>query len=368
MFIILQILVFIRPFISSLAFPYLNSLYSASLVLFLVAWGLAANKPGKDIKYLYPPLLVFCLALAISMIFSINKLASLFNLYNYIIYMLLLLAAVSLSSKDKVRLVQSIFIAGFIISILALYQYFFGFTHILNYIAKNKISDPFALDYISRKRIFFPFITPNALGGYLAMILPLALINKNNLWFIMPIFLALILTGSLGAILSLLSGLIIYLHLKGKLKKKVVFPLFGLLIIALIFIARSMTLKQHTAPGFSVWMRLGYWQDTLRIIGHRALTGLGIGNFNLSPSRYAHNSYLQIWAEMGILGISAYIWLVFRALKSGFNKLKTGEDRNYMIALITAIAVFLIHNLIDFTFFLPEVSMIWWIMLGLIIA
>ena len=369
MLIILQALVFIRPFISSLSFPHLNSLYSACLILFLVAWGFAANKPGKNIQYLCPPLLMFCLALVISTIFSISKLASLFKLYNYIIYLLLLLVAASLSPKDKIRLAQTIFIAGFIISILALYQYCFGFTHILDYIAKNKISDPFALDYISRKRVFFPFVTPNVLGGYLAMIFPLALVNKNRIWFIMPIFLALILTGSLGAILSLLLGLIIYLHLKGKLKKKVALPLFGLLIIiALIFIARSMTLKQHTAPGFSAWMRLGYWQDTLGIIKQRTLTGLGIGNFNLSQSRYAHNSYLQIWAEMGILGISAYIWLVFRALKSGFNKLRAGEDKNYMIALITAIAVFLIHNLIDFTFFLPEVSIIWWIMLGLIIA
>ncbi len=312
---------------------------------------------------------MFCLALAISIIFSINKLTSLFGLYNYIIYLLLFIAAASLSSRDKIRLAQVIFIAGFIISILALYQYFFGFTHILNYIAKNKISDSFALDYISSKRVFFPFVTPNALGGYLAMILPLALINKNSLWFIMPIFLALMLTESLGAILSLFLGLIIYLHFKGKLKKKTKLPLSGLLIaIALIFIARSMTLKQHTAPGFSALMRLDYWRETLRIIGSRPLTGLGIGNFNLPQTRYAHNSYLQIWAEMGILGISAFFWLVFRSLKSGFNKLKTGEDKNYMIALIASIVVFLIHNLIDFTFFLPEVSIIWWIMLGLIIA
>ncbi len=369
MLIILQALVFIRPFISSLAFPYLNLIYSVCLILFLVIWGIASNKPCKNIQYLCLPLILFCSALAISIIFSINKLSSLFSLYNYIIYLLSFIAAASLSLKDRIRVGQAIFMAGFIISIFALYQYFFGFTHILNYIAKNKISDPFALDYISRRRIFSPFVTPNALGGYLAMILPLALINKNSPWFMVPIFLALMLTGSLGAILSLFLGLIIYLYLKGKLGRKTILPLSGLIIaIALIFIARSITLKQHAAPGFSALMRLDYWRETLRIIGSRPLTGLGIGNFNLPQTRYAHNSYLQIWAEMGILGISAFFGLIFRSLKSGFKKLKFSEEKNYTIALITAIAIFLMHNLIDFTFFLPEVSTIWWIMLGLIIA
>lgn len=369
MLIILQALVFVRPFISSLSFPYLNFLYSASLILFLIIWGLALNKPYKNIQYLGLPLITFCLALAISIIFSINKLNSLIHLYNYIIYLLSFIAAASLSPKGRMRVGQAIFMAGFIISLLALYQYFFGFAHLSDYIAKNKISDPFVLDYINRRRIFSPFVTPNALGGYLAMIFPLALMNKNRLWFITPIFLALILTGSLGAILSLFLGLIIYMVLKGKSKKKTVLTLSGLLIvIGLIFVTRSITLKTHTAPGFSALMRLDYWREALRIIWHRPLTGLGIGNFNLPLARYAHNSYLQVWAEMGILGISAFFWLVFRSLKSGFNKLKAGEDKNYMIALIAAIAVYLMHNLADFTFFLPEVSTIWWIMLGLIIA
>ena len=368
MLIILQALVFIRPFISSLAFPYLNSLYSASLILFLIMWGVGSNKPYKNTQNFGLPLIIFCLALAVSITFSVNKLNSFLELYNYIIYLLLFITAASLSPKDRRRIVQTIFISGFIISMVALYQYFFGFAHLSNYIAKNKITDPFTLDYISRRRIFSPFVTPNALGGYLAMIFPLALINKNRLWFLMPISLALILTGSLGAILSLFLGSIIYMHLKGKSEVKTVLPLFGLLIVTgLIFVTRSITLQTYTAPGFSALMRLDYWRETLRIIGNRPLAGLGIGNFNLGLSRYAHNSYLQIWAEMGILGILAFLWLVFMSLRSAFNKLKFSEDKNYTIALISAIVIFLTHNLADFTFFLPEVAAIWWLMLGLII-
>ena len=68
-------------------------------------------------------------------------------------------------------------------------------------------------------------------------------------------------------------------------------------------------------------MRLNYWADSLKIIKVYPWTGTGLGNFNLTYARYAHNSYLQIWAEMGILGIIAFLWLIITVLKSGLKNL-----------------------------------------------
>lgn len=112
-------------------------------------------------------------------------------------------------------------------------------------------------------------------------------------------------------------------------------------------------------------MRLSYWKDTLKIIKVKPFTGVGLGNFNLLQSRYAHNSYLQIWAEMGILGITSILWLIIAGLKSIIKHIKTSPHRNQIICLITTNTAFLIHNFVDFTFFLPEVALIWWIILGL---
>lgn len=311
--------------------------------------------------------MLFILALIISIGFSYNKVISIKELYKYITAILLLLISISLSYQDKIQIIRCIVLVGFIISVLAIYQYFFGFQHILDYIAKTKITDSFTLDYINRKRAFFPFVTPNTLGGYLAMIIPLAFSYKNKIWFIIPLSFALLLTKSLGALLSIFIGLGIYLYLQGKLKKRGILFLTGLLaMIVLVFILRQTATKEHILPTFSLAMRLDYWIDTLRIIKNSPWTGLGLGNFNLKVSRYAHNSYLQIWAEMGILGIISILWLIVMVFKSVLKNIKDSPNKQQISGLVTANAVFLVHNFIDFGFFLPEVSFTWWIILGLL--
>lgn len=372
MSLILLILIFIRPFISSLAFPYLNSIYSVFLIGFLLIWIIVKGISLEKVKTLRYPLILLCLALTISIIFSTNRINSFTEIYKYISGLLMLLVASFLPSEDRMRVIRSITSAGLVISLLAIYQYLFGFQHILNYMAKFNIADTFALDYVQQKRAFFPFITPNTLAGYLIMLIPLTLIHKNSIWFTIPLSLALLLTKSLGAFLSIFLALSIYFYLQDELEKRKLFFLLGILvIIGLVFITRSVTQKEHLKPVFSTVMRLNYWRETVEIIKRHPFSGVGIGNFDLVQSRFAHNSYLQIWAEMGILAIAGLIWIIFNSFKTGFKKLEAEvlKSKKHVIAgLLAANSAFLIHNFIDFSFFLPETSTIWWIILGLIIS
>jgi putative inorganic carbon (HCO3(-)) transporter len=277
---------------------------------------------------------------------------------------------ISLDDEDKIRLVRIMVLSGLTIGLLAIYQYFFGFQHVLTYIKKEGIAkfNEFTLSYLSRRRAFLPFVTPNTLGGFLAMIVPLTFSFKHKNWLILLLSFALFLTKSLGAFLSFFCGLIIYFILKGRLEKKRIILLITLLVIfGLLLILRTSQQKYHLQPIFSTLMRLSYWQGALKIIQAHFLTGVGLGNFNLMQTRYAHNSYLQIWVEVGIIGLITFFWLIGIIFKTALQNIRNSPDKIGLAGLIAASFVFLLHNLIDFTFFLPEVSFYWWIILGLIL-
>ena len=369
MLIILLILIFIRPFIASFAFPYLNIGYSAALLVFLLAWTIFKGIPLTEIQPLKRPLVLFCLALIISVIFSTFKLNSFIELYRYVSAMLLFLIITNLDHENRTRVARILVFAGLAIALFGVYQRFFGFKDILGYLTNQNSPTSFALDYISRKRVFYPFVTPNILGGYLAMILPLALIFKDRNWLIIPLSFALLLTQSIGALLSLFSAVLIYFSFRGKLKKREIIFLIGLiLIIACVFMARISAQKEHTKPIISILMRLNYWKEALMVIEKSPLTGVGLGNFFITPSLFAHNSFLQIWAEMGILGIIAFIWLSGKVLVVAFKAIKKSGYKKEVILLLIANLTFLFNNVMDFSFFLPEVMLVWWVILGLLYA
>jgi len=366
MLLILLTAIFIRPFISAEAFPYLNFIYSAGLLIFLTIFVICKKVTFPKLQGLIYPVILFILALSISLIFSQNKISGLAQLYKYITGLLLFITAASLPEDDKSSAIQAIMLSGLAISLLAIYQYFLGFRHLSDYLASNRLLLPFASDYLSRKRVFLPFLTPAVLGGYLAMVIPLFLIDKNRIWLALPVFLALFLTGSLGAFLSLFYALLVYFCLGGEIKKSKIAILFGSFIsILIIFIYRSATGIEHIQPLFSTVARLNYWKEASGIIQAHPLAGVGPGNFNLKSSRYAHNSYLQIWAEMGALGLFSFGGIVYVVLKSCVKNLKQLPYRREAACLFVASLVFLIHNFLDFTFFLPEVVFVWWVILGL---
>jgi hypothetical protein len=58
----------------------------------------------------------------------------------------------------------------------------------------------------------------------------------------------------------------------------------------------------------------------------------------------------------------SFLWLVIAVLKSSWK----ATGRMLGAGLAAGVLVFLAHNLMDFSFFLPAVSFVGWIMLGLL--
>jgi len=372
MFGALTLLIFIRPFVSSLAFTYSNFIISTILLLFLLLWFIRFGLPKKTIKDFAPAFMLFLLGLSISVACSRNKTISLLEIYKYISGISIFLIMASLDRKKQIRIVHTLVFAGVIISILAIYQYFFGFRHILDYMRRQGISSSFAIDYIERKRVFFPFVTPNALAGYLSLILFLCFLEAEAIFIAPLILFTLLLSKSVGAFLSLTVCLLFLLSFDRKAWTKKILPIFWVvpLILIIILLMRFGSPGYHRHPLFSAVMRLDYWLESTKIILRHPLAGIGPGNFNLVFSRYAHNSYLQLWAEAGVFTFLGFFWIIFKALQIGLKKIKEGRGKESFegLMLLCSALVFIIHNLIDFSLFLPEISLLWWAILGMLLT
>jgi len=364
----LLILIFCRPFISSLAFPILNSVFSSIFLVILFFFLSAKFKecPLKKNPYFYFLLYIFCFSFAISSLGAENKKLVILELYKYITGFLLLICGASLNKKEKDKLIQTLFLSAVVISLAGIYQFSFGFRHLTNYIAQKEISNDFIIDFVSRKRIFFPFATPNMLAGFLAPIILLEANSIKKLGMII-ILIALFLTQSLAGLLSLIVGVLVYLYFSVEKKHKSWIYIFILIIgLTSLFLIRYSSSKEHLRPDFSGLMRLNYWRQTINVIKDHPFFGVGAGNLNLYRARFTHNSYLQIWAELGVGAVISFAGLIWLGLKKV--KIRIFREERQAKAILSASTVFLFHNLFDSTFFFPETNFLWWLLWGMLLG
>jgi len=152
------------------------------------------------------------------------------------------------------------------------------------------------------------------------------------------------------------------------------------------------------APGDSILVhdnainhRYFIWQVTLDMIRSHPFTGLGYGSYQKRFARfrdakqeeerfktlnrvaqseatpYAHNEYLHIWAESGILGLLGFLGLVAAILRQIMLGIwKGSRGIIYLWAALGVLAVMLIHSLVSYPLHLPLNGSIFWVLSGII--
>jgi putative inorganic carbon (HCO3(-)) transporter len=133
---------------------------------------------------------------------------------------------------------------------------------------------------------------------------------------------------------------------------------------------REISFSERLHDMLSVSQRVSYWRGALAMIRDNPWLGVGWGAFQKAYPRYmvlgghpvklAHNNYLQVWAETGIVGLNAFVglWLVF--FYTFWRKLRdVAEDnmRGIVCGLGAGIIGFLAHSYRDddkFSFRLPR--------------
>lgn len=184
-----------------------------------------------------------------------------------------------------------------------------------------------------RRRMYSTLENPNLLGAYAVMIISILTAfflrerQKKRKWafavILFVLLLCLALTYSRGAWLSLAA---IVLGLTIFYDKRFGF-LFFLIPLVLLFYHGQMVerfLSLFSGEDTSVGLRFALWESTIAMIEEHPLLGVGWGSYYLAYPDYnffiqdehvlifhAHNMYLNMLAEVGIIGGAAFLLTFF---------------------------------------------------------
>ena len=207
---------------------------------------------------------------------------------------------------------------------------------------------------------------------------------------------------------SLIFMFFLFLLVRGKEfikenKKTFIFLLIVIILAVSIFIIPTPLSKTGTVISrikvgvsitqlinvFSSGRRTAIWKFTGMMIKDHPLLGSGIGTFKYNDLRYqakffeqgdnrsiyryglaeqAHNEYLQLWAELGTIGLAIFLWLIIAYFNYGIRYLKREKDeqkQGLMIGLMGAVVAFLIDSFIWFPLHLSANVSLLWLFIGL---
>jgi len=292
----------------------------------------------------------------------------------------LLLWAVVDTFRDPRRIIKALYVILFSAALVGLSvftQKFFGFEFL-----RGRGTGGFLAS------ITGPFKNPNALAAYLTCVIPIVLslalwkwkkaFVKAGLFLISAILVIFSLwTLSRGGWLGAISGLIfIILIVNYQRIRKVFWPLFLTSYIFLVpLIGLILFFFQNRRDSYRFVIFRGAWE----MIKEHPLLGKGIGTFmdycvlyaKSDIAYYAHNCYLQMWAESGIFSLLSFLLFVgyvfYRSIKVILEERRSLKQLA-LIGLTSGLLGFLVHSLFEVHLYSFQLSFLFWIVLGLTVA
>lgn len=242
-------------------------------------------------------------------------------------------------------------------------------------------------------RVTAGFVHPNLLGGFLVVLVPLCLgaailERRGRLLFLAAAGLA-----SLGLYASFSRGALIGLACSSLLfvRGRRLMLLVPLLVLMLGLTAPKLLTERFanvTEHGGDVSSRVDIWRTAEEIWLQHPIAGVGLGNFpqayaatripgkeflpglDLQPPPHAHNIFLELLAEEGVLGFLALIALLSWGAR-GALRLRGSPDRwasTMGTTCLAALVGFVLHNLFDYTLIDSATTLFLWAVLALISA
>ncbi len=264
-------------------------------------------------------------------------------------------------------------------------------------------------EWILERRITSIYPYPNAVGLYLAPIVMLSVsllvwrinthvrgIREQSILSLLSIIMGILFAGVIfakteSALIALgVSG--IFFGLFWSLRSRRVTIAFCIFIVFFITISPPLAKTLDEKIFLKDWsglVRKSIWRETIPMIHNNWILGAGFSGYQekmksyhkdtfLEIYQYPHNIVLNFLSEMGIAGLVAFELLVgwyfcvLARILFILRKIPKGDEKDFMRALtfgcLFAMSTIIIHGLVDVPYFKNDLSVFFWVLMGLAIA
>lgn len=341
---------------------------------------------------LYIPLALLFLISLISFRNSVDYHASMIGIRKlFINVFMFLICAQEIKDKRHVAAIAfAVVCGGVLASFDAVWQVAFGRDFIRSYAP---------ILNIGLKRATAAFPDSNVLGIYLSVIIPLiaglALFYFKGRQKILM----------LGATILVLAGIILTFARGTALA--VFFSIFFISIcrknkiVPLIFLSILLIFLFVMPKGIKDWARqvnynpvrfmlnddrISIYRNAINMIKQHPFIGVGVNTFaknylkyklpepegaKTGDTMYAHNHFLHMAGEIGLLGLGVFFWMLFRLFKRGayiYRNIKDDYLKIVSLSVAACLIAFLINGLTETSLYYARVAMIFWYMAGFYLA
>jgi len=252
------------------------------------------------------------------------------------------------------------------------------------------------IDVEGVRRITSVYNSPNNLGLLLGRAAPLAaalaFLGSQRRWTyglaLGLILAALTLTYSVGAWVGVAAaGLFLAFLARGRRALPWVLGAAMLVGLALLPLAQAERIASRLDfQEGTVALRLYTWQAAANMLRDHPFFGVGLDNFYYQYPRYMlpeawqepnlshpHNLFLDFWLRMGLPGLLVTLWLIYRFFLAGLRLYGASgrqwglgpPERALVAGLMASMVDFLVHGMVDNSYFLVDLALIFWLTMAL---
>lgn len=336
----------------------------------------------------FVPAILFLLVQFYAAVTSVSLATSLFDFLIAaagFLYLLLLTGTIE-KSGELDSLVRMLAVCSFLVAGYAVYNYYFGTP--IGELGKIWV-DPNTNPDI-KNRAYAVFDNPNLLAHYLVLTFPLLLAGLGNarrfseqIFFLAAAALnvyCLLLTYSRGGWLGFAAAAGVFAVVRSRFLLLALPPAGAVLYFFLPATVHQRLANLTSLKDASNLYRLDIWNSTLDLLKDYWLYGVGLGwraftriyytymrNSAIIP--HAHNLFLQLLSEMGIVGLGIFLWLLLALFRLGLKLSAAGSRavKNLSAGVCGALAGFFIHSFFDYTLWYYSLAIFFWILIAILL-